>query len=552
MYRVGADMIRGCFDVPVQFDASRRTPGFLWDAFSAVLPERLRPAFRDGLERGPVHWAVNRFAPRANYGSGSVWLAGDAVGHFHPLTAAGMTLGFLDAERAGSGASLASYQEEREHDSYVPELLSNALYQVFARDDASAAQIRSAVYRVWKKSPSERQRTMRILMGAESRRSAFGAAFARMAVSALGSTVRELVQHGKLREMVQAFTAYREWAQWPAASLVPSPGRRAYRKNSTSVRPMPLPGLALGPENDVPRAPPVPANDDALVATQEVSVHDALARAGDALLAELKRLHERIGVDPDWALMRRATRIVSAIDAAQLGGSMSARMRLARRPMARLGMSRLLAAFAQDPQQIRASDVASFMLSILSPRDQETIDRLEDGVRHLLACQCANGGFAPWPHAAQSDLGTTELACRALAACRHRHGDDGAFRYQDALDRARRYLLDQQREDGSFASSELAGALSNTVHAMCALAATGVLPSSPALRRAARFLCQLQAADGTFEARADERVGSAEQREIERLERLRQAELRERAGERREQAELDRETAATERADRSP
>src|SRR5690606_18124312 len=164
MYRIGPDLIRGCFDVPLSFDASRRNPTFLWDGFSAVLPERLRRSFREALERGPVHWAVNRFAPRAYYGKGPITLAGDAVGHYHPLTAAGMTLGFLDAELAGAGTPLRAYQRKRERESYVPELLSNALYQVFTREDPSASQIRSAVYRVWRKSPSERERTMRLLM----------------------------------------------------------------------------------------------------------------------------------------------------------------------------------------------------------------------------------------------------------------------------------------------------------------------------------------------------------------------------------------------------
>ena len=111
LYRIAPDIIRGCLDVPLSFDANRRNPAFLWDAFSGVLPERLRRAFREALERGPVMWAVNRFAPRAEYGRDSVWLAGDAVGHYHPLTAAGMTLGFLDAELAGSGMQFERLSE---------------------------------------------------------------------------------------------------------------------------------------------------------------------------------------------------------------------------------------------------------------------------------------------------------------------------------------------------------------------------------------------------------------------------------------------------------
>jgi phytoene/squalene synthetase/2-polyprenyl-6-methoxyphenol hydroxylase-like FAD-dependent oxidoreductase len=520
MYRIAPDLIRGCFDVPLSFDASRRNPAFLWDGFSGVLPERLRRAFRDALERGPIVWAVNRFAPRAFYGRDATWLTGDAVGHFHPLTAAGMTLGFLDAELAGAGGSFVSYQKTRERDSYVPELLSNALYQVFTRDDASAAKIRSSVYEVWRKSRSERERTMRILMGAESRRRAFSAAFARMAFSAVGSTVTELAQGRKLKQLVPALASYREWARWPVASLAPSRGRKAYRINSTSERP--LPGLsgfgagrarslvvsARGAQALASRA----AESEAPSALSEgSSVQQALSLAGEALLVELRRLHERIGRDPDWVLMRNATRIVAAIDAAELGAGMAARMHLAKRPLARVGVSRLIGAYELEPHLIRASDFASFMLSMLTLDDGETIDRLDDGVRHLLACQRSGGGFAPWPQAgAAADFHSTDLACRALAACCARYGNDGAFRYVDALERARKYLLSTQGKDGRWPASELEGALTNTAHAVRALVAVGEQPSSPALRRAVRFLCSIQAEPGTWQARGDERVGSPE------------------------------------------
>ena len=509
LYRIGPDLIRGCFDVPLSFDASRRNPAFLWDGYGAVIPERLRVSFRDALERGPVQWAVNRFSPRAVYGRGAVALAGDAVGHFHPLTAAGMTLGFLDAELAGSGVSLPDYQRQRERDSYVPELLSNALYHVFARDDQSAAHIRSAVWRVWKNSKVERERTMRILMGAESSRSAFGVTFSRIALSAFGSSVRELKQSKRLREFGHTVASYREWMQWPAATLAPSRGRKVYRVKSTSDRPLPMPGLRAPL-----KAPPVlrvVATDEATQPSEGGSVQEALSLAGDALLSELKRLHERIGRAPDWALMRRATRIVAAIDAADLGTSMTARMRLAKRPMARLGISRLVDAHTLEPHEIRASDFASFILSILTPEQGEAIDRLEDGVRHLLACQRTSGGFSPWPElSAGPDYHTTELATRALAACRDRYGDEGALRYDEALSRARRFLLSTQHKDGSWPASEMEGALSNTVHAMRALVAVGAQPSSPALRRAARFLCNAQHVDGTWHARTDERAGPPE------------------------------------------
>lgn len=511
LYRIAPDVIRGCLDVPLSYDANRRNPAFLWDGFSGVLPERLRRSFRDALERGPVMWAVNRFAPRAEYGRDDVWLAGDSVGHFHPLTAAGMTLGFLDAEQAGSSSSFRGYQRRRERESYVPELLSNALYHVFTRDDKSAAKIRSTVYDVWRNHKSERERTMRILMGAESRRLAFSASFLRMALSAVGSTVSELSQRRMLQQVVPALASYREWASWPVASLAPARGRKVYRSQTTSEWPLPpLPGLKNGAKNGVkPSLAPALAegNRDA----SGTDVQKALSLAGEALLTELRRLHDRIGQDPDWALMRSATRIVAAIDAAELGAGMAARMHLAKRPLARFGISRLVSAYEIEPHLIRASDFASFMLSMLTLDPHESIDRLDDGVRHLLACQRNNGGFAPWPQAsAAADFYTTDLACRALAACCARYGNDGAFRYVDALERARRYLLSTQKDDGRWPASELEGALSNTAHAVRALVAVGEQSSSPALRRAVRYLCSIQSEAGTWQARADERVGSPE------------------------------------------
>jgi phytoene/squalene synthetase len=100
--------------------------------------------------------------------------------------------------------------------------------------------------------------------------------------------------------------------------------------------------------------------------------------------------------------------------------------------------------------------------------------------------------------------------CRALARCRDRYGDDGASRYDDALSRARRYLVNSQQKDGSWAASELEGKLSNTAFAVRALVATGEQPASASLRRATSFIVAAQAESGAFPARSDERASSAE------------------------------------------
>jgi phytoene/squalene synthetase/2-polyprenyl-6-methoxyphenol hydroxylase-like FAD-dependent oxidoreductase len=501
LYRIGPNEVRGCFDVPLRFDENRRQPAFLWDAFGAVLPARLRESFRAALADKPVTWAVNRFAPRVLYGRDSLWLAGDAVGHFHPLTAAGLTLGFLDAERAGTLSSLSEYQRERERRSYVPELLSNALYQVFSRDDANATQIRSAIHHVWRKSASERERTMRILMGEESRRSVFGAAFVRMATAALSEQTRALFRRERVTQLPSTLLSYGEWARWPAASLATSRARREQRPKSSSEQPpQPLRLLSLLPR-------PKKANDAIEIATEvalPVSVNGAIARACDGLLAELKRLHERIGSDPDWTLALRAVELVAAIDEARLGPAMAARMQLARRPMARVGMERLLTAHAAIPDAVRATDVASFISGVLPGSEQWRVERLEEGLRFLLQCQHESGGFGELQsRASAANLRSTEKCCRALASCRQRDGTAFPPRFAQALQAAQHFILTSQKEDGSWPQDEGADALVNTACAIDALVACGEPVTSAALRRATRFLAQLQHADGCFDTGDD-------------------------------------------------
>src|SRR5690606_524349 len=108
--------------------------------------------------------------------------------------------------------------------------------------------------------------------------------------------------------LLPTLSAYREWVQWPAASLAPSRGRRVYRMKSTAERPLPVRGLRLLKSAKDPISVPVaPLQEASAQKSDGPTIQQALSLAGDALLVELKRLHERIGQDPDWALMRRAT-----------------------------------------------------------------------------------------------------------------------------------------------------------------------------------------------------------------------------------------------------
>ena len=174
-YRISTRFVRVCLDVPNGF--RRVTAADLWDGFAHAMPESMRAAFRKALTREKVAWAANQVRPRVHFGRRGLALVGDAVGHYHPLTALGMTLGFQDARSIARPGGFARYQLTRAKESRVPEMLAVALYEVFADDADEAVAIRNAVYDLWRRDPGERRRTMRFLAAQDTRLWSFGRSF---------------------------------------------------------------------------------------------------------------------------------------------------------------------------------------------------------------------------------------------------------------------------------------------------------------------------------------------------------------------------------------
>jgi len=284
MYRVSEAHVRLCLDVPV--GAGARSTEALWHGFGPVLPCALRPAFRDALEHGKVVWAANRLTPRTAYGEGQVALVGDAVGTTHPLSAAGMTLGILDAVTLVETGDVARYAAARAHGSRVPEVLSQALYEVVTRDDESASGVRDAMVRMWRGSAYERERTMRILAGQEQRPTAFAAAFLKVAGGALkhATAARDVAL---LRRLHRA-AGLREWARYPlrVAGNRPLPAPRRSVPGEADLDPRSLEQLAWSISAAVaagtwPRTPRVRRTLRALLAKlPELDGAPSLAAAG--------------------------------------------------------------------------------------------------------------------------------------------------------------------------------------------------------------------------------------------------------------------------------
>lgn len=213
-YRIDERRIRLCIDVPRAAQRGPHPAAWIWESFADALPTGMRASVRRQLGRAPLSWAANVFRPRNYQNELGVALVGDAAGVFHPLTAMGITMALLDAEALASASTVEEYEATRSDQSFIPELLSNAIYQAFARCDAGSEAIRESILRTWRASREQRDRTMRLLGATTTRRADFVYAFAQVALRA-GAT--------SLLHDRRALSELRDWLRWPYASLHPRP-----------------------------------------------------------------------------------------------------------------------------------------------------------------------------------------------------------------------------------------------------------------------------------------------------------------------------------------
>ena len=161
MFRVGEHAVRVIVDVPAH--CSPQDWIGLLPAYAGWLPEALRPAFVEAVRERRFHAAANAVRPRVTYGSPRRVLIGDAAGHYHPLTAVGMTLGFGDAVELAEGEDFQRFTTKRFLATRAPELLALGLYEVFVDHRSEARALRQAIYRRWRETPAVRDQTIGLL-----------------------------------------------------------------------------------------------------------------------------------------------------------------------------------------------------------------------------------------------------------------------------------------------------------------------------------------------------------------------------------------------------
>jgi len=221
LYRIGADSVRMCLDVPASAALLRRDKNALYDAFAPALPPAIARALAVSLDARKPAWIETRFQSRIEYGSGNVALVGDATGCTHPLTAIGISLGLMDVKALVESTNVAQYARRQRRVTRVPEMLSNALYQVLSDNRFDAVAIRRSMYDVWRSNATERCRTMGMLAGADVRGTSFATSFFRIGLKAAGTTIGSQVREGSWRRIPHIISRFISWSAWPIAGLLP-------------------------------------------------------------------------------------------------------------------------------------------------------------------------------------------------------------------------------------------------------------------------------------------------------------------------------------------
>lgn len=191
LYRIAPTALRLIADIPPDRDGTANRTTQLWEGFGPILPDALRAAFRAVLAEQKVEMAVNTLHPRTYYGEGHFALVGDAAGCYHPLTALGMTLGFIDAITLAECKRVATYARRRHRACRVPELIATGIYEAFSDTKDEAIAVRRSIFDLWRRSPNERRQTMRYLACSDSRLVPFARSFTRVMVRAIQRICRD-------------------------------------------------------------------------------------------------------------------------------------------------------------------------------------------------------------------------------------------------------------------------------------------------------------------------------------------------------------------------
>ena len=162
LYQIGPHETRILVDVPENLPSAAVDKGGVKAHFRNVvapsLPEPLRFPFVTALEKGQLRSMPNSFLPASTNKTRGLIMLGDALNMRHPLTGGGMTVAFSDVlvirdvlspenvpdlgDTSKVLKQMQVFHWKRKHGSSVINILSMALYSLFAADSMCTLPIK--------------------------------------------------------------------------------------------------------------------------------------------------------------------------------------------------------------------------------------------------------------------------------------------------------------------------------------------------------------------------------------------------------------------------
>ena len=216
IYRLSENSIRINVDVPLGVPP-RDTSDLLLRSYAPLLPEALKPQFRELVHARRFHSTANTLSPRISYGTPRRVLIGDAAGHYHPMTATGLTLGFGDAMAVAGSDDFRDFADRRFRDIRAPEMLALAFYEVMVDQRAEATALRHSVYRMWRRNDRKAAQSMRLLGVEDTSEFRLGFVGATTVAQAVGETIPRSIRPGdwsRATRIVSSLAVRIGWFVW--------------------------------------------------------------------------------------------------------------------------------------------------------------------------------------------------------------------------------------------------------------------------------------------------------------------------------------------------
>jgi len=170
LYQIGTHETRALIDIPENLPSASvkagGVKGHLKNVVLPSLPENVKPSFEAAIERDRLRSMPNSFLPPTTNKAPGLVLLGDAMNMRHPLTGGGMTVAFNDAVLLAELLhpsnvptlddtklvlkQMRTFHWRRKNLTSVINILAQALYSLFAADDAQLKALQMGCFQYFK------------------------------------------------------------------------------------------------------------------------------------------------------------------------------------------------------------------------------------------------------------------------------------------------------------------------------------------------------------------------------------------------------------------